>query len=1052
MRNRLRRSALSLVTLLAALAPVAPALAHHAQPAFQPGQMDYTPIGHYGPGGTSPTIPSPSGGAPAVGPNPSGKWVAYDTNVWESLAVPYRHPNDNCNSLANEDKDPHCRSGDEDPDNDTNPAALTGYTGYQGPNGTSPMHGTCPPSPDEGFGPWGQCFNNQLEYLDYFEHSMETMLADFGVTVHRYGFHSPGTGSRGVYLDASGGQAYNIAAVVPGTDHPEETVLVSGHYDFTDSGPAAAWDSAEGHTEVMRIAWIMANYWRQTGTGPSATVKFIPWDSEESGTHGSRDYVNNNIPPGEEDKVRGYFNMDPCAGAYPAYKDGTEQRVQQVLQLADPAPFAETDPAAYERILRFNQRAARDQQGKEGETQYYSGPDIIDDVFERLDDTITRVGGSTEPIFVSDSEGTEADPSQRGEVVTALGGLAAFSSDYANFEALGIPIFNFFPDLFGPHADLTPASAEGVTILHTNNDNLTRINRLTTGLTTPGNVVDATGTFASEGWAKGQEMCAQTEATYMLQPEMVGTQTANLDPVAYFEALPNEAVKGQNVSFDGSGSHRITQLNPRQSSDSNLSYAWTFGDGATGTGKTVQHAYPEVGRYTATLTVTNTLNSQTDTMSIPIEVVPSDFAPPALEALPAEDADGTIDLAWDFTADRDGFANFSVEESKDLTTLFADDAEGTPEDRWTVGQEPGTAAVEPWQPSDSGTTKFRGNQKRSGARSFWTGVSPNDFNPGPASERSILTMKTPIDVPAGDPELSFWSIFQSEGDDQGRVEVALTDDDPATPLEWQALEVIQAVNTAAGQDDFRVCDPSNPSTLQRDFFNTTASLAAYRGKRILLRFVYSLGAENRALSQPCGWYVDDIRLSAGTWSQVGTTGEETFSVTRGPGTYGYRVVAQYADGVRSAPSNTEVTKVPGEATAGGTPSTAGGPGAGTPDANASGGAVSILRRPATLRGERYVSVKLRCPTTSKSDCKGVLRLYTARAVKRAGSSGRLRLGAKRYVVAPGRVGTVRVRLPLKARKYVRKRRSVRVLAVSVPDGGKGVDRETFTLVVPRGRG
>src|SRR3989337_1083773 len=103
-------------------------------------------------------------------------------------------------------------------------------------------------------------------------------------------------------------------------------------------GPAAGAPSAEGHTEVMRMAKIMSDYWRATGTRPSATVKFIPWDSEESGTFGSIDYVNNNIPPGEEDKVRGYFNVDPCAGAYPAFKNGNPAlRVPEVLQLADPA-------------------------------------------------------------------------------------------------------------------------------------------------------------------------------------------------------------------------------------------------------------------------------------------------------------------------------------------------------------------------------------------------------------------------------------------------------------------------------------------------------------------------------------------------------------------------------------------------------------------------------------------------------------------------------------------------------------------------------------------
>ena len=207
-----------------------------------------------------PGDPVPSPLTPPTNSNPSGKWVTYDTNVFEALNLPSRHP------------------GDENAND---------------PPGTGdPRHGFCPPN-DPMFVPWGKCADHQLEYLDYFEKTMKEILGPYGVVIHRYPFVSPGTGSRGAYLDAAGGQAYNISATVPGADHPDESVLISGHYDFTDSGPAAAWDSQEGHAEVIRAAAIMAEYWRKTGTRPSATVKFIPWDSEESGTFGSIVYSGN---------------------------------------------------------------------------------------------------------------------------------------------------------------------------------------------------------------------------------------------------------------------------------------------------------------------------------------------------------------------------------------------------------------------------------------------------------------------------------------------------------------------------------------------------------------------------------------------------------------------------------------------------------------------------------------------------------------------------------------------------------------------------------------
>ncbi|HWC31691.1 MAG TPA: M28 family peptidase, partial [Actinomycetota bacterium] len=827
-------------------------------------------------------------------PNPSGKWVAYATNVWESLALPSRHPGDNCNALPEDRQHPSCREGDRDPDND-------GPSGYTGPNGTSTAHGECPPQ--AGFIA-GECFNNQLEWLDYYEDSMEEMLTDLGVVVHRYPFHSPGRSDmgteRGGYLDGAGGQAYNISATIPGADHPEQTVLVSGHFDFTDSGPAAAWDSAEGHTEVMRMAYIMADYYRKTGTRPSATLKFIPWDSEESGTFGSLDYVQNNIPPGEEDKVRGYFNVDPCAGAYPAYRRGNPAlgRVPEVMQLADPDAFA-TQPEVKARIEAFNERA---------ET-------VVDEVFNYLDDTLTVAPGVEEPIFVSDEEAEEDGPggleSQRDEIVTAVGGLLIFSSDYANFSDVGIPIFNLFPDYFGPHADGTPGDNEGVAVLHTPRDNLRTINAMTNA--------DQTGMTASEGWAKGMEMCSQIEAWYMLQPEMAGTQAADTDVVAYFEALPNEALVNQNVTFDARGTYQYANAATRSRvPQGELTYRWTFGDGTTANGRVVEHAFAEVGRYQAQLRVTGRGGS-TDTMTIPVEVVPSDFGAPALNPIPNDEAkDGSFNLTWGFESSRDGFRRFSVQESRDYGTLFSDDAEGDIAETWNVelvsaeGDEAHRERTEPWQPSDSGTPKFRGNQAHSGQRSYWTGVSPPNFSPSPLRVNSLMTLKEPVSLPeSGDPMLDFWSLYQNEGDEQGRIEVAVDDGDPSTEPVWETVKVVQPPPTFLGDPhEPKICQPSEPETFLEDFVHETANLKRYLGKDVLIRFNYALGPEDRLSSQPCGWYMDDIRVASGTFEQIGTTEAEEFAVQgRRNGTYAYRVLGVYNDGVRTAPSNVEVARV-----------------------------------------------------------------------------------------------------------------------------------------------
>ena len=900
-----------LAVALAAAVATPQAAADHSQPKPDISNLEYFPLGEYGPGRPRPTLPPDARQAPDK-PNPSGKWNSYDLNVYHSLNFPSRYP-------ADEKADDPPGTGD-------------------------PRHGFCPPT-DPRFLPWGICANHQLEFREHWHRIAKEILGDFGMTSKTYEFTSPGRSDigtgRGGYLDQAGGRGLNLFAVVPGADHPEQSVVIASHNDTNDSAPAPGWDASEGHAIVMRVAKLMADYWRKTGTRPSVTVKFGTWDAEEGGTFGSLAYLRDNVPPGEEGRVRSYHNMDPCAGAYPAYKNGNPaQRVPEVMEVADPANYEER-PRDRARVVAYNARA---------ET-------VVDEVFDHLDDELTVAPGTTEPIFVSNAEAAAGQgSSQRGEIVTAVGGLAAFGSDHTNFANVGIPIFNLFPDYFGPHADLTPASLEGVGILHTPRDNLTTLNELTGA--NQGGVKDPTGLTVSEGWAKGMEMCAQMNAWFMLQPIAGGAQTATPDVVAYYEALPNEALQRQRVTFDASGSYRYAQLATRGYQDeSKLTYSWDFGDGETGSGKTVEHAYREIGRYESKLTVTDTETGQSDSMTLPIEVIGSNFGPPELARPEPEDPDGNYSLSWTFQGTRDGFQHFALEESGDLRVLFDDDAEGPLEDKWTASRGEGADPdIDGWQKSDSSATKFRGNQFASGKTGYWAGHQVQNFPPGANAQGMnvgevdvgdmVLTTKQPIEIPReGEPLLTYASLFQMEGDDQGRVEIAREDGNPDTPLEWDAAEVLQATSTAAGQTDPLVCDPSQPATSEEPLRRRQVDLGKYRGTRVLVRFVLRNGPDNRAVTHPCGWYIDDIRLQSGTWRELGTTTTLSFDVFgRTPGTYGYRVRGVYNDGVTTAPSNVELVRVPGGG-AGGVP-----PGGGPPE--------TVAQCTSTL-GFRSVSAKPR---------------------------------------------------------------------------------------------
>jgi len=71
--------------------------------------------------------------------------------------------------------------------------------------------------------------------------------------------------------------------------------------------------------------------------------------------------------------------------------------------------------------------------------------------------------------------------------------------------------------------------------------------------------------------------------------------TANRPPVARFTFSPASPEVGATVRFDASGSY--------DPDGTVVQYIWNFGDGATGTGKIVTHAYGAPGAYTVRLTV-----------------------------------------------------------------------------------------------------------------------------------------------------------------------------------------------------------------------------------------------------------------------------------------------------------------------------------------------------------------------------------------------------------------------------------------------------------------
>ncbi len=81
---------------------------------------------------------------------------------------------------------------------------------------------------------------------------------------------------------------YNVVADIPGTEKPDELVIVSGHFDsWNGPGSQGACDNGVGAMTAMEAARILS----KVGAKPKRTIRFILWSGEEQGLFGSAGYV-----------------------------------------------------------------------------------------------------------------------------------------------------------------------------------------------------------------------------------------------------------------------------------------------------------------------------------------------------------------------------------------------------------------------------------------------------------------------------------------------------------------------------------------------------------------------------------------------------------------------------------------------------------------------------------------------------------------------------------------------------------------------------------------
>jgi carboxypeptidase Q len=79
---------------------------------------------------------------------------------------------------------------------------------------------------------------------------------------------------------------YNTVGEIPGTEKPDEFVVLGAHLDSWDLGQGTT-DNGTGSCVVLEAARILV----KSGIRPKRTIRFVLFTGEEQGLHGSKEYV-----------------------------------------------------------------------------------------------------------------------------------------------------------------------------------------------------------------------------------------------------------------------------------------------------------------------------------------------------------------------------------------------------------------------------------------------------------------------------------------------------------------------------------------------------------------------------------------------------------------------------------------------------------------------------------------------------------------------------------------------------------------------------------------
>ena len=144
------------------------------------------------------------------------------------------------------------------------------------------------------------------------------------------------------FTNSKGAKGKNVIVEIKGKS--DKVSMLGAHYDSVETGPGIN-DNATGVAIVLEIISTLT----QHKVSPAHTLRFVFWDSEETGVEGSRFYVKE-LSSAEKSRLANYINVDMVGTKDPNIlildSDGSSWKRQEEIMLST----AETEEEKQERL------------------------------------------------------------------------------------------------------------------------------------------------------------------------------------------------------------------------------------------------------------------------------------------------------------------------------------------------------------------------------------------------------------------------------------------------------------------------------------------------------------------------------------------------------------------------------------------------------------------------------------------------------------------------------------------------------------------------------